>query len=196
MTNTYSLLALPLLASLLAMTGCDTPAPNRTNYSYMRLQDQSRAAAFDAAERAMQERFRLDRVDAQRGIIKSTPLEMTGQNDTGRVGDMVGAERRLRRTATTRVDGSDSMAEVWVRVIVEEYETNDRQLFDQDRSINDMPTETAADRGGATTPEQNALWRTTSRDKVLERSILRSISEMVNREGSPAGEAAERRSSS
>jgi hypothetical protein len=185
MNRFVAAIALPSL--VFTLTGCASPAPNRTNYSYLRIQAHSRDAVFNAARRAMQERFRLDKVDEHRGIIRSVPVETTGQTDTHRVGDVVGVKRRLRRIATTRVEGTDNAAEVWCRVIVEEYETDNRRLFDQDRSINDVPTETAAERGGATTPEQNAVWRTSSRDKVLERSILRSISELVSRGAPPAG---------
>ncbi len=174
-----SLLTFASLA-MLVFAGCNAAGPNRTSYSYLRLPDTSRAQAFAAAEQAMSERFRIAREDSVAGIITavSDPLPT---EQSHRLRDVVGLAPTQRRAATAQVMSAASGAEVWCRVVIERYETEDRYLFDQDRRGTDVPNETAADRGGATTPEQNALWQVERRDRVTERSILRSVEELVKR---------------
>jgi len=45
--------------------------------------------------------------------------------------------------------------------------------------LSDLPTDTPIDREGATTQEQNTVWRTIGRDKSKERSILDIIAMIV-----------------
>ena len=160
--------------------GCNAPAPTARSFSYLRLPSASKAQAFDAASQAMRERFRITRSDPAAGVIISAPDETTEAVSSGRLGDAVGVPRRIRKIATTRVTGSDTSAAVWCKVVVQQYETDERHLFEQERSLDDLPTATAADRGGATTPEQNAIWRTRQRDKNTERAILRTIAEIID----------------
>ena len=170
-------LSLTVVVAVLA--GCEAPAPTTRNFSHMRLNSTSRVDAFVAARQAMSERFRLAEIDPVRGLITSVPEETEEVGTAGQVGDVVGARRRVRKVARTHVSGSDTWAELWCKVTVERYETAERNMFISDQSGSDLPTETAAERGGATTAEQDAVWRTTHRDKVAERNILRAVREIV-----------------
>ena len=97
------------------------------------------------------------------------------------MGDLIGVPRLVRKVATIQVTGSDASAEVWCKVVVEVCETQEQRLFAQEHALDDLPTATAADRGGATTPEQNAVWRVIRRDKGTERALRRAINELLNR---------------
>jgi len=187
MKTRLGMLGLSLLAA--TATGCSEPAPSARTFTYMRLTNVSRDQAFVAATQAMSERFRLERVDRAAGIITSTPTESEEVGTRGRVGDVVGAKRRVRTSAITRVHGSANNAEIWCKVVIEQNETNEQRLFASDVGMNDMPTETAADRGGATTPEQNTVWRTIRRDKTVERAVLRSVDEITRRNNAPPAQA-------
>ncbi len=160
-----------------AGSGCNAPAPTARTYSYLRLPDTPQSAAFDAALAAMRERYRIDAYDREEGVITSLPEESREVLEQRRVGDMVGVPRRVRRIATTQVTGSDASAEVWCKVLIQRYEAQAAQLFRNDLQMEDAPTGTAADRGSATTQEQNEVWRTARRDKSAERSLLRAVEE-------------------
>ena len=161
--------------------GCEAPAPTARSFNYLRLPSVSRADAFTAAVEALSERFRIARLDREAGVITSVPEERTEVVSRGRVGDLVGVLRRVRKVATIQVTGSDASAEVWCKVVVEVCETQEQRLFAQEHALDDLPTATAADRGGATTPEQNAFWRVIRRDKGTERALRRAINELLNR---------------
>jgi len=172
-------ISLTVLVAVLA--GCEAPAPTARNFSHVRLSSTSRTKAFEAARQAMSERFRLEEVDPARGVIVSVPEEMDELGTSGQVGDVVGARRRVRKVARTQVNGADTWAELWCKVTVERYETAERNMFLNDQNGSDLPTGTAAERGGATTAEQDAVWRTARRDKVTEHALLRSACEILDR---------------
>ena len=178
------LLLLCLLPVPIALSsGCQAPAPTPRAFSHVRLPGVSRATAFDAMQAAMRERYQLATVDADAGVIRSTPTETRESNDQGRVGDFLGAKRRMRRVATSQVTGTDTSAEVWCKIVIQQQDTQAARLFDSDMRLNDAPTATAADRDAATTREQNEIWRTTSRDRRGERELLRAVEEIVAPQG-------------
>jgi len=170
-------------AALPAVTiaACSAPAPTARTFNYLRLPTVSRADAFEAALQATSERFRVARLDREAGVIVSVPNEGTEVVHQGRVGDLLGVPRRVRSTATIQVTGSDSAAEVWCKIVVEVYETQEQRLYAQAHALDDLPTATPADRAGATTPEQNEVWRVVRRDKRAERNLRQAISEIVHR---------------
>lgn len=91
------------------------------------------------------------------------------------------ADRRTRSRAQAIVTGTDQNAEVWCKVVVDRYEGQEAALFAHDAQRLDDATGTPADRDGARTEEQNAVWRSVGRDKEQERSILRAVREIVER---------------
>jgi hypothetical protein len=170
---------LPLL--LFATSGCETPTPTARSFNYMRLPTTSKSDAYTAAREVMRERFRIEHEDRGAGIIRAFPQESAEAVFQGRVGDIVGVPRRVRKVATVHVTGSEKASEVFCKVVVQQDETEDRRLFDREMSIDDTPISTPVDRGSATTTEQNTIWRTTGRDKAMERAIRLAIDEVINR---------------
>jgi hypothetical protein len=182
--KTIALLGAGVVALLSA--GCSSPPPSELNFSVRSIESVSREAGFAAAQRAVQEHFRIDVVDPAAGVVTSHPTETSEPGQSGRVGDVLGAPRRVRRTAEVRVRETGTGVRVWCKVRVQEYESDERRLFVREYDDSDSPTETPAQRDAATLAEQNATWRERPRDKVLERQILEAVVEHAT---SPTGAA-------
>jgi hypothetical protein len=175
MMKAIALLSAGLVALLSA--GCSSPSPSELNYSVRTIPSVSRQAALEAARQAVQEHFRVDVLDSTAGVVTSLPTESWEKGRSGRVGDVLGTPRRMRRIAEVRVREAGNGVRVWCKVRVQEYETDERRLFMREHDDDDYPTETPAQRDAATLAEQNATWRDRPRDKVLERQILQAIVE-------------------
>jgi hypothetical protein len=184
-TPTYLSLILPALVA--GLTGCEAPAPTTRTFSHLTLPETSRAVAYEAALVVMRERYPIDSSDRENAEITSEAIESHERAASGRVGDVLGVPRRMRRVVSTRVTGTEHTAEVWCKIVVQRQDTDAAQMFASDRAMQDAPTLTAADRDGATTDEQNEVWQTTHRDKQEERTVLRSIEEMVVGPRTPGG---------
>lgn len=182
--KTIALFSAGLVALLSA--GCTSPPPSELNYSVRSIPSVSRQAGLDAARRAVQEHFRIDVVDTAAGVVKSLPSETSEPGRTGRVGDVLGAPRRMRRLAEVRVRETDTGVRVWCKVRVQEYESDERGLYVREHDDDDYPSETPAQRDAATLAEQNATWRDRPRDEVLERQILQAVVEHATSRSGPA----------
>ncbi len=169
------------LAGLLTIgaAGCTEPKPTALNYNVIRLSPASRAAVFDAATQALREHFTIRRADRAAGILETVPIETVGTEPSGRLGDVVAVPRRERRTAEVRVEKTGAMVKVFCKVLVQECDTQAHQMFTREHALHDLPTDTPAERDGATTTEQNAVWRNKRRDRTLENQILRAIQDQV-----------------
>lgn len=169
-----------LFAATLA-AGCSNIAPNPLNYSRARFDSCSRDAAFDAAVLAVSERYRIASSNRSSGTIVAEPLESEGSAPGARLGDIVDAPRRTRTRTKAVVTGKGTSAEVWCKVVIDRCDEQGAELFVHDSARLDDATGTPADRGGARTREQNAVWRAAGRDQAQERSILRAVAEIINR---------------
>ncbi len=167
-----------LLGATLA--GCTSSGPNARTFAHLRLQNVSQEEAFDATARAIGERFQLDRLDRDEGSISTIPVTGTEVGNRNQVGDLIGIPRRVRTLATAVINTSQGTTNIWCKVLVQRNETHEQMIYSDDCAIDDVPRATAADRGGASTPEQNEVWRTIRRDKRIERAILQSVSEFLN----------------
>ncbi|UCG15821.1 MAG: hypothetical protein JSV19_11055 [Phycisphaerales bacterium] len=173
---------LPLAAAWLVglwVAGCASPAPSKLNYGMMRIESASRAEVMPAAEQAVREHFRIATTDPAAGVIEAHPLEGSEPGRTRRAGDMLGAHRRVRRVAQVRVVDAEDGVNVFCKVLVQQYESDERRLFAREHALSDTPIETPAAAEAATSAEQNATWRARGRDKVLERQILQAIDERI-----------------
>ena len=159
------------------VAGCASPAPSKLNYGMMRIESASRAEVMPAAEQAVREHFRIATTDRAAGLIEAQPREGSEAGRTRRAGDVLGAQRRVRRVAEVRVMDADEGVNVFCKVLIQQYESDERRLFVREHALSDAPTETPAADEAATSAEQNATWRTCGRDKVLERQILQAIEE-------------------
>ncbi|MCK4658199.1 MAG: hypothetical protein KAV82_01640 [Phycisphaerae bacterium] len=170
-----------LMAGLLAMgaAGCSGSRPTALNYNVLRLSGASDAAVFDAAAQALREHFTIRHADRRTGVLEAVPVEMATTGGDGRLGDVVAAPRRERRTAEVRVESAGKLVKVFCKVLVQECDTQAHQMFNREHAISDLPTDTPADRDAATTTEQNTVWRTKRRDRELENQILRAVREQL-----------------
>ena len=164
---------------LVGAVGCAGPKPTALNYNVLRLSGASEAAVFDAASRALGERFNLNRSDRTAGILEAAPKEGVGPGQSGRLGDVVAVPRRERRVAEMRVENEGGIVKVYCKVLVQEYDTQAHQMFTREHAIDDLPTDTPADRDAATTTDQNSVWRGKRRDGVMEREILQAVREQL-----------------
>lgn len=162
-----------------ALAGCASPRPSAVNYNAITMSGATEDAVLDAAEGALAEHFQLARRDAGTRTITTLPTESTVTGKGERIGDVIGATRRERRTAEVRVEPAGPTVKVFCKVLVQEYDTDAHQVFSRDLASDDRPGDTPAQRDAATTTEQNAVWRTKMRDKEMERQILRDIQERL-----------------
>jgi hypothetical protein len=149
------------------------------NYNVLRLSGASEAAVFDAAAQALGEHFTVRRYDRATGILEAVPKETVAAGHSGRLGDVVAVPRRERRVAEMRVESAGAVVKVFCKVLVQEYDTQAHQMFNREHTLDDLPTDTPAERDAATTTEQNAVWRTQRRDRGLETQILRAVREQL-----------------
>jgi hypothetical protein len=114
--------------------------------------------------------FQIDKRDAVAGALTSLPNEGPSTDSTRR------ARARTRRVAEVRLVESGDGVKVYCKVMVQELASGAYGLYAQDRATTDSPGEyTAINRDAATTQQQNTVWRTVRRDKMVERAILDRI---------------------
>ena len=169
------------LAGFLAIgaAGCLEPRATALNYNVLRLSGAPEAAVFDAAARAMGEHFTIRRHDRAAGILEAVPIESIGAESRGRLRDVMAVPRRERRIAEVRVESVGSVVKIFCKVLVQEHDSQAHQMFGREHALDDLPTDTPAERDAATTTEQNAVWRTKRHDRELESRILRAVPEQL-----------------
>lgn len=181
------LAAVALMAGAVWCVGCSTPLAPEGSFTVMRQQNATKAAAFDAAERALQERFRIETRNELAGVLKTEPQFETSVQHTGRLGDRLGASRRVRKSVEVRIRPEGEDIVVACKARIEENQAEAHRAFATEHRISDVPSDTPADREAAATSEQEAVWRTTGRDKALEREICDTIDELLSRPPPGAG---------
>ena len=174
-----------MLLAALIVTGCGNSAPSARAFSQLRLPQTSRDTAYELLAETLAARYPIASADRGAGAINTEPVETREANNQGRVGDLMGVRRRIRRTVNGRVTGNDTSAEVWCKVVVERYDPNASALFRNEMRMVDAPINTAADNEAATTTEQNEVWRTVRRDKRLERELLGLVGRTATGETTP-----------
>jgi len=164
------------------MSGCATPEGSPIQYQRQQLPNVSYQVVFEAAERAVGERFGVAKRDAAAGLLESRPQEGTVDGSGTRIiSDKFGTPRQGRRVTEVRVVRDGPNVEVLCRVQVQELETEPFRVMQRERGVYDRPSDTPADSEAGTTPEQNAVWVTRRRDREMERQILESVAEWVDR---------------
>ncbi len=182
-----SFLLVPSALFLLGSFGCQGPAVNTVSFQRQRLDAASHETAYAAAERAVGERFRVSGRDPQNGVIRGTAYESAGHvASRGVLGErltLVGA----RRTVTVRVRDVSGDVEVYCRVRVQENTADSVRMLTRENTISDQPHDTPADREAGTSRAQNAVWKNRSRDRAMEREILASIREILQKNADGSG---------
>lgn len=166
---------------LLVLTvGCTSRQVDAARYSSRLIQDADQAAVFAAARTALTERFRIEKADPKQGLLVSQPLETLATEAAGRIGDVVGAKRRVRRVAEVQIKPQGNDIRVWCNVVIQHYDTEEVRSFSRDHGIADMPTETPIDTDAGTTTEQNVVWTDKGRDRHMEREILTALADVLS----------------
>jgi hypothetical protein len=178
----------PVMLAATWAAGCQPFESPDVVYQRQRLVNVSYQAAFEAAERALGERFGIARSDSGTGVLDSRPREAQAESAGTRIiSDALGTGRQGRRIADMRVVRDGAFVDVFCRVRVQELETEQFRVLERQRGAYDQPSGTPAEREAGTTTEQNAVWVTRSRDREMERSILEAVAEWVGRSKNNAG---------
>ncbi len=166
--------AVPVILSWLA-AGCAAPGASARDATVRRFENTDRVSVLDAAILALGEYgYAIDPRAARDGVLRTYPLDMM-------VGTGALRRRRARRSvSTTHVQQSEGLVTAYCRVEIQERSTEARRLWAHEHDLSDLPIDTPIDREGATTQEQNTVWRTVGRDKAKERSILDIISQIIS----------------
>lgn len=165
----FVIAALSVQAFLLA--GCADPEISLASFQRQRIDGVSLPAVYDAAERAVADRFRISGRDRSAGLIHGTTFETGVVAASGRMG----SPPRVRRLAEVRLRQEGSGVEVFCRVSVQENATDSVRILRSEHGTYDEPHQTPADREAGTTESQNTVWRNRRRDRGMEREILESV---------------------
>ena len=172
-------LTLVVALVLLGVTGCAAPRPSVMNFSVSAQIQADRAVVFDAAEGALIKfGYRIDQRDRAVGLLSTYPVRPT---DQGEPPLRISRRRSLptRQIAQVRLEQNADGLLVFCKVAIQELSTAAYQMFAHENTGQDVPSETAIERGAATTEAQDAVWTTVRRHRAQEREILTAITEAV-----------------
>ena len=175
------MLPYPRVAALLttvwfALGGCATDRLSSLSHSVCRLPGEDRDAGFARARAAvMALGFQIDRADPATGLITTKPLTVEAHEERGSPDVPWSAPRAFRRIAEVRFRAVDDVLRVYCKIEVQQQMTETHRILWQDLAATDIPSETAIDRGAASTAAQDDVWQVVRRDKAAERRILHAL---------------------
>ncbi len=137
------------------------------------------ADAFDAAEQALQERFKIEVREPGRGYLKTAAVLTSAPRKATVLDSKLRSKRAVRKSVEIRIEPEGDGVVVGCRASIEENQSGAHRMYQRSHTISDIPSDTPAERGAASTPEQDAVWKTVGRDKALERQIYRAITEIL-----------------
>lgn len=193
----FRLTALCVLA--LSVAGCDSADRRddvpRQDWTFNRVDNTSKEAAFDAARYALSQWFTIRQSSVTDGVITTDPVEFEQRGGTERFRDeALKFRNRMRRRAVVRVRGGEGAAIVECVVTRERLDTADHRVFAMNRQSDDVGNQTPITQEGATSPAQNEVWTDVGRDRALERQILDVVRDRlagVPAKSAPAAPAAD-----
>jgi hypothetical protein len=135
--------------------------------------------AFEASRDVLSDYFSIAEADAATGTIRCRPRPIEEPSDRLLSGSQ--AARHLCRMQLRKQDGGvhGTLSIAIQRQGSEAYLSRRRS----DENYRGIPDQTPAQLEGATTPEQNDVWRTVRQDKAMEMRLLGEIREKLH----PAG---------
>lgn len=179
--HTYRRWFLCSLACSLA-SGCATNRPTAANFSVRRIDHADQSKVLDAAVAALVENgFQIDRVDRMEGVVTTLPAPIRSDDRASQRGRRLSADRSTRRIGYVLVEQEGTTCSVYCKIVVQRSMTEIHRLMALDQSGGDLPTDTAIDRGAASTREQNMVWEPVRRDRTAERRIHASTLERLGR---------------
>lgn len=165
-----------LLTACMVVGGCAAPGSAPAGYSSRRVSTVAWADAFDRAREVLADQgYRLAQADPAEGVLQTRPVPASPQEARRRSRIRFSSPRSLQRVVLVRLARTADSITVYCRVALRERVTEAHRLLQHSLVASDLPGETPIDREGATTPEQNTVWRTVRRDKVAEQAILEAI---------------------
>jgi len=161
--------------------GCTPSTGTFDNYSRIFAGKGEWEKAFGAAQDTMQEYFRLEETDRQRGVIRSLPVLGQAKDSTALA---LSSPRRIRRIAEMRLEPqSDGSVLASCCVKIQENSTAEHRVFAQHNSLNDAPNRTPLEESeGFDKETRGGVWTTTGSDKMLEREVLAAFMERVSKQ--------------
>ena len=170
-----------LCSAFLLISGCVSSGLSPLQYGHRRIEGGDRSVVFAAARDVLIDQgFSLDSADPVTGVIITQPAAVaSGFRGEQRLSLLSGpgftSSRRMRRFAEVRLAQSTAGISIYCKVLLQRQATEALRMFQRDSTVSDIPSETAIEREGATTVEQNVFWQTVRRDKTAERRILEAI---------------------
>jgi hypothetical protein len=162
----------------LLISGCASSGLSPLHYGLRQIEGGDRSTLFEAVRDVLVDQgYDIARADPIAGVITTEPTDVSLEEVRGRLGAGFTSRERVRRFAEVRFAQSAAGVGVYCRVPVQRQATEAHRMFQRDSTISDIPSETAIERDGATTVEQNIVWQTVRRDKAAERRILAAIVE-------------------
>ena len=182
MRNLTLRMSINLGLALMCVGGCSAGVPSRLGHMRLELPHHQVIDALKIAEQVVRDEYQfvVARLDRQQGILTTRPKESFERLARTRTGDWLRGRDRVRRTVELRAMPAGTGTELYCRAIVEVFYTERLRLFAPDRRIDDNPSYTPIDRGGASTEDQNAVWVFVRRDQPLERRLLSSIKQILS----------------
>jgi hypothetical protein len=170
-------------AVLLCVGACASSGLSPLLYGVRHVRGGDPAAVFEAARAALiHAGYRIDRADADAGVITTLPITVSSRGEGVRIDHRLtshGAVRRLAQIYITRSSPAQAAppgdVSVYCKVVVQEQTTEAHRMFRHEHRASDIPGDTPIDREAATTMQQNTVWQTIHRDKAAERHILEEV---------------------
>lgn len=162
--------------SIIALAGgCASTSQVTDPYAFRLFSSTDSATALARADAALTNLGYTVRLhDPDRGLIETMPFSGASRDsERPRIGSA--GRDAVRTIATVRVTPSGTGSRVACQVVVQQRSTQAHRLFRAHRSRSDLPSETPIELEGATTQDQNTVWRTLRRDRGRERAILAEI---------------------
>ncbi|MCH7701771.1 MAG: hypothetical protein IID37_08790 [Planctomycetes bacterium] len=168
--------------ALVWVGGCSSGVPSRLGHMRLELPHHQGIDALKIAEQVLRDEYQfvVATLDHRRSLLTTRPKESFERLARTRTGDWLRGRDRVRRTVELRAVPVGTGTELYCRAIVEVFDTERLRLFAPDRRIDDNPSYTPIDRGGASTEDQKAVWVFVRRDQPLERRLLSSIKQILS----------------
>lgn len=181
MIRSTTIMANLLCSAFLLTSGCASTGLSPLQYGHRRIEAGDRSVVFDAARDVLIDQgYRLESADPVAGVIITQPAAVASgfrgeQGLSLLTGPGFTSSRSMRRFAEVRLSQSITGINIYCKVALQRQATEALRMFQHDSTVSDIPSETAIEREGATTVEQNVFWQTVRRDKTAERRILEAI---------------------
>ncbi len=168
--------AVLLATTCLALGACATDRLSSLSHSVSRVSGEDRDATFARVRAAvMALGFQIDQADPAAGLITTKPLPVAAHEQPGLSVLPWSAPRAFRRIAEVRFRADDDVLRVYCKVELQQQVTQAHRILWQDQAATDIPSQTAIDRGAASTAAQDEVWQVVRRDKAAERRILHAL---------------------